>query len=494
VFVSGAAVLIVEIAGARVVAPLYGSGLYSWSALITVTLAALSLGYWAGGRLADRRPDATLFHGGILSAGLLVSAVPLVAGGVLQWSEPLDSRLGVLVAAFLLFFPSLTVLGGVTPFAIRLARPSAVEVGRVSGVVFAVSTFGSLLAAFATGFVLIPNFGVRSILAATGAALLAMAAVGHLLGGRRAAAAAGTAVALALLVAAQPGGRTDPRLRIVARTPSFYGYLRVVDVGSERMLTVNGIGQNYVSLEPGAEPFPYLQFMAAVPELVSPRRAEPRGLLIGLGAGELVGLLEARGVRMAVVEIDPRIEELARRWFGLRLDRERVHIQDGRAFLARDRDTYDFVFMDAFHGEDVPGHLFTREAFEAVRRRLEPGGVLAINFTTIPEGRDAPAVIRTLREVFPEVRAYTDGTQASDLASMILLARDRPLVLDAGALRDRPGAAVFLDHEIGPDLRAATVLTDDHNPISRYRLGVGRVWRQRMIQHVGLDWAYWADF
>src|SRR5690349_22519462 len=102
VFLTGAGVLVLEIAGSRVVAPLYGSGLYSWSALISVTLAALSLGYWAGGQAADRRPDAAVFHGGVLVAGLLVLAIPWVARFVLGLSEPLDPRLGVLLAAALL--------------------------------------------------------------------------------------------------------------------------------------------------------------------------------------------------------------------------------------------------------------------------------------------------------------------------------------------------------------------------------------------------------
>src|SRR5262245_10234896 len=178
VFLTGAGVLVLEIAGSRVVAPLYGSGLYSWSALITVTLAALSLGYWAGGRAADRRPDPVLFHGGILVAGLLVVAIPWVAGAVLRITEPLDPRLGVLLSATLLFFPALALLGGVTPFAIRLARPPAGEVGAVSGLFFSVSTIGSLLAALVTGFVLIPNLGVKAILALTGVALLLTSAAG----------------------------------------------------------------------------------------------------------------------------------------------------------------------------------------------------------------------------------------------------------------------------------------------------------------------------
>jgi hypothetical protein len=115
VFVTGAAVLVLEMTGARVLAPYYGSGLYSWSALISVTLAALAAGYAAGGRLADRRPQTALFFALILIAGLLVSLTPWLGRFVLRWTAPLDARLGVLGAAVLLFFPPLLLLGTATP-------------------------------------------------------------------------------------------------------------------------------------------------------------------------------------------------------------------------------------------------------------------------------------------------------------------------------------------------------------------------------------------
>lgn len=485
----------VEIAGSRVVAPLYGSGLYSWSALISVTLAALSLGYWAGGRAGDRRPDPTLFHTGILVAGLLVLAIPWVAGRVLRITEPLDPRLGVLLAAALLFFPALAVLGGVTPFAIRLARPPAGEVGAVSGLFFAVSTIGSLLAAVATGFVLIPNLGVKSILTLTGIALTLTASVG-LYASRRGAGAFGV---LLLAVAALLAGRglnspqTSDRLRILARVPSFFGYLRVVETDTRRMLTVNGIGQNYVPLRPGGEHLPYLDFIGAIPRLRRTIPPAPSGLLIGLGAGELVAKLEAAGVRLTVVEIDPRVEQVARRFFGLRLPHERLHIADGRAFLERDTTRYDFVFVDAFLGEDIPAHLFTREAFTAMRRRLTSGGLVAVNYTSLTSGRDSRSVARTLRAAFPHVRAFTDGSQATELASMVFLASASPIALD-GRESAVPSVGRFLANPARFAESGSTTLTDDYNPINVYRSGANRLWRRTMMAYIGDDWAFWGDF
>jgi predicted membrane-bound spermidine synthase len=496
VFMTGACVLVVEIAGARVVSPLYGSGLYSWSALIAVTLAALSLGYWAGGRLADRRPEPGLFHVGILLAGILVVAVPWIAGTVLRVTEPLDPRLGVLLAALLLFFPPLALLGGVTPFAIRLARPPAGEVGGISGLVFAVSTIGSLLAAVATGFVLIPSLGVRSILALTGSVLMLVAVAGLLARGRRTAGTMAAVLVVASLFAWRGGSAGEPArgFRIVERMPSFFGYLRVVETPGWRLLTVNGIGQNYVPLTPDQPISHYLSFLSSLPRL---RHAPPearRALLIGLGAGEMVGLLSKEGVDLEVVELDPRIEVLARRHFGLTLPRERIHIADGRAFVERDRGTYDYIFMDAFLGEEVPAHLYSRESFAAMRRRLAPGGLLAINYTTIPRGEDVRAVARTLQDVFAHVRGYTDGVPPTELASLVMLASDRPIELDPGADPARGSPTLFLANPAELKTGGSRVLTDDYNPISSHRLGATRVWRQLMIANIGEDWAYWADF
>lgn len=494
VFVTGACVLVVEIAGARVVAPLFGSGLYSWSALISVTLAALSLGYWIGGRVADRRPEPGTLYGVILLAGVLVAAIPWLARGVLLATEPWDPRLGVLVSAVLLFFPPLALLGGVTPFAIRLARPPAGEVGGVSGLVFAVSTVGSLLAALATGFLLIPNLGIRAILVWTGIALALVAAAGFL-GARRVPAAAVAALVAIPLFLGLRGSGGDPTgpLRILERTPSFFGDLRVVETPYERMLTVNGIGQNYVALD-GRPPSAYLGFLAAFPRLRHAPAHLRSGLLIGLGAGELVGLLQRERVDITAIELDPRVEMLARRHFALTLPRERIRFGDGRALLQRDRTRYDYLFMDAFLGEDVPGHLFTREAFAAMRERLVPGGLLAINYTTIPEGEDVRAVARTLQSVFPHVRAWTDGSTPTELASLVLAASTAPIELDPAADPAHGSPSLFLANEKRLETSGSRVLTDDHNPIQTYRLGATRAWRVAMVRHIGAEWAYWADF
>ena len=166
VFVTGACVLIIELMGTRVLAPYFGSGIYTWSALIAVTLAALALGYSFGGRLADRLPRADILYNLCLAAGLWTLSTPMLARPLLPMMIQLsDIRTGVLLSSVLLYFPNLFLLGAIGPFVIRLMTRDREAVGSVSGRVFSVSTIGSLLGALGTGFILIPNYGVMAIFA-----------------------------------------------------------------------------------------------------------------------------------------------------------------------------------------------------------------------------------------------------------------------------------------------------------------------------------------
>ena len=154
VFISGAAVLAVEILGTRILGPFYGVNLYLWSALITVTLAALSTGYLIGGRWADKSATIHLLSWIVASAGIWLLLVPYLKQPILSISEPIGLRLAVIIAAFLLFAPPLILLGMVGPFAIRLKTSGIRKVGQTAGDIYAISTVASVISALLTGFIL----------------------------------------------------------------------------------------------------------------------------------------------------------------------------------------------------------------------------------------------------------------------------------------------------------------------------------------------------
>ena len=179
VFLSGAALLGVEIAASRVLAPTFGSSLYVWGALIGVVLTGLAIGYWAGGALADRWPSPYLFVGAIALGALLVLAIPVVDEWVLERVVAWDPgpRLDPLVAAIALFGPMSVVLASVSPIAVRLAARSIDRLGRTAGRLFSISTAGSIAGTFATAFWLVPEYGTDQVLAFGAVVLLAAAAV-----------------------------------------------------------------------------------------------------------------------------------------------------------------------------------------------------------------------------------------------------------------------------------------------------------------------------
>ncbi|HEU5323864.1 MAG TPA: fused MFS/spermidine synthase, partial [Methylomirabilota bacterium] len=344
--------------------------------------------------------------------GAFVFVLPWLGGAIIRSTADLGVRTGVLTAGLLIFFPPLALLGAATPFAIRLSRPAEGVLGSVSGRLFAVSTAGSLLAAVGTGFVLLPNLGVKMILGVTGLVLVALSLVGLARArSRRVIAAAVVLLVGAILTPWLEAQRQPKTLRVLARTPSFYGLIRVVEKDGMRVLTVDGVGQNYVVLDQPERLSPYQAFFAAMPRMH--RRAEGpprRALVVGLGAGQLVNALGSAGIETHVVEIDPKIAESARRWFGFDLPAERVHLMDGRVFLDGDRSTpYDYLVLDAFLGDEAPWHLFTVEALQRARTRLAPGGVLLVNYTSLSGGEELRAVGATLRRVFPHVRGFTEG-------------------------------------------------------------------------------------
>src|SRR3954471_10644577 len=145
-FVAGAVLLGLELAASRVLAPAFGNSLFVWGALIGVVLTGLSIGYWAGGVLADRMPSPRLLLGSVFVGGMLVLAIPLVDERVLRFVEDWDPgpRLDPLIAATILFFPPSVVLATVTPIAVRIASRELAFVGRTAGRLFSVSTAGSI--------------------------------------------------------------------------------------------------------------------------------------------------------------------------------------------------------------------------------------------------------------------------------------------------------------------------------------------------------------
>ena len=463
VFGAGTGTLATEIAASRLLAPYYGSSTIVWANLIGLVLLALALGYWVGGRLADRRPDPRLLGRIVVGAGLLVAAIPFITRPILDVAaEGLDElSAGAVVGSFfatvLLFAPPVFLLGMVSPFAIRLAVHDVATAGETAGRLYALSTAGSLLGTFLPALVLIPLIGTQRTMLVSAAVLVLSGSL--LLGRRWVVAAAAVALMLALPPGAVRGGDG-----LVFEKESRYQFVRVTERAGVRRLYLNeGVAVHSVWRRENVLTGGVWDTFLTVPLLLD--RAPRRAAILGNAGGTV-----ARGfgvyypqVAVDAVEIDPVVTAAAYRWFGLG-DNERVRTfdEDARPFLRRTGARYDLVYVDAYHQPYVPFYLATKEFFELVRKRLAPGGLVALNVATVPGDRSlVDGLAGTLAAVFPEVRVWP----ALEFNHIVVGLTEPHRAARPAPQRLRELAGLMAQRLSAPVAPKADPWTDDHAPV-----------------------------
>ncbi len=401
-FLVGGATLATEISASRLLAPYFGASTFVWANIIGLTLGYLALGYWLGGRLADRRPEARVLGGILLVAAIALAATPFAARPFLRWALhgfdviSVGAVAGSFFAALALFLVPVTALGAAAPFLVRLALSSVDEAGKVAGRLYALSTAGSLLGTFIAALVLIPWAGTQRTLMGT-AACVALAAA--LLLPRR---WLFVPAAAALLLLIPP-----PSIKsAVYQTESAYQYIRVVSDGEGgRDLELNeGVVTHSEWRADSVLTGGYWDLFLMLPPLLA---REPRSMLVIGNAGGTIGRAYGRfypGVAIDGVELDPKLNEVARRYFGAG-DNPRMHLiaADGRPFLELTKKRYDLIVVDAYRQPYVPFYLATEEFFALARKHLRPGGAIALNVAATPHDRRlSDAIGTTLSTAFPQ--------------------------------------------------------------------------------------------
>jgi spermidine synthase len=451
-------IMAIELCASRVVAPYFGTSTFVWTNVIGVMLVALSLGYLAGGRLADRRPELRVILRLLLLACAYLLALPYAAGPVLGALSNLLTGLhssfafifaGSLAAIVLLFAPPIVVMGMTGPFLIRvLARQG--RLGEAAGRVFGVSTLGSVLGTFLPALVFVPAVGTSRTIAIFAGVLLVVVALGL----RRGAGAAAAAVALALVLVPMPALRKMPGE--IWAGESAYETVEVIDRGDLRYLAYDdAIGWESVASKTGRATGMYFDYYARLPEYLG--RPARTALILGLGGGVIANELHDAHPGLAVtgVEIDPLVIGVARRYFNLN-PQTRVVNQDGRIFVRLDRGTYDIAVVDAYARQlYIPFHLATRQFFREVKARLAPDGLLAMNVSS--SSADSP-LMRALRATLRTVFAHVYTMRVPGAPNYMLLAGDR-----APSFPQRGGDAAAFREDRGGD--AARALTDDRAPV-----------------------------
>jgi predicted membrane-bound spermidine synthase len=472
--VTGAAVMIVEILGAKMLAPYFGTSHFVWTAQIAVTMAALACGYYAGGRLVDRAARLGRLYASILAAALALTLTVWLRERVAYALLGLPLAAGSLLTSVFLFFLPLGLLAMTGPFLARMISRSLRDVGGTVGRLSAVSTVGSFLGTAAIGYLLIPLLPNSWTMYGTAAVLAALAAGWFLAWGRRGSSSAATAACIAFGIASGAWGlRFDgpriPGTQELFRGNSSFGLIQVIQpAGSRIRYYLNDyLTQNVYDPVSGTSAAMFTWMLEDLARAYTPRLDDV--LCIGMGVGMVPRELARGGARVDVVEINPAVVPVARRFFDLDTAAFDLTIGDGRWFVNQTGSRYDAVLLDAFVGDNVPSHLMSREAFAAIARILKPDGVLVINTFVDFDSRDdflGASLMKTLRSVFPGVRAH--GARQTNML-FVASSRDPLTVLSLpdfsevhpDALADVRLAFTSL-WEPNPD--RGIVLTDDFNP------------------------------
>jgi spermidine synthase len=401
-FLVGAGTLATEISASRLLAPSFGASTVVWANIIGLTLAYLALGYWLGGRLADRRPEPRVLATILLVGAAALAVTPFAARPLLRWAVngvdavAVGSVVGSFFAALALFAIPVTALGAAAPFLVRLAVRSVAEAGRVAGRLYALSTAGSLVGTFVAALIAIPFAGTQRTLVATAACVALGSAL--LVGGPWLLAPVAAAALLFL---------PTPQIKsAIYQTDSEYQYIRVVSDGhGGRALELNeGVVDHSVWRPDTVLTGRYWDLFLMLPPLL---KHPPRDMLVIGNAGGTIGRAYGRiypRVEIDGVELDPKLNWVARRYFGAGDNpRMRLIAADGRPFLERTHKRYDLIVVDAYRQPYVPFYLATSEFFQLAREHLRPGGVIALNVAATPgDRRLSTAVGTTLLTVFPQ--------------------------------------------------------------------------------------------
>jgi spermidine synthase len=475
VYVSSAVVLVLEIVALRLVAPYVGLTLETNTAVIGTALAAIAVGAWTGGRLADRVDPRRLLAPMLVTGGALTMlTLPAVrfAGEGLRGGD----QLSVLALAQVAVFVPAALLSAVTPMVVKLQLADLGRTGSVVGRLSGIGTLGAITATFVTGFVLVAALPTSVILLVAGAAVgLVGLALGtaETMAGRR---PQGRRTIVLLLALPFGSGLVLAAPNPCAIETAYHCAQVVPDPARSdgRVLELDTLRHSYVDLsDPTHLEFEYVQAIASLADVLAPARQPLDALHLGGGGLTLPRYLAATrpGSRSLVLEVDAGVVRLDRSRLALRTGPDlRVDVTDARIGLAgAPAGSRDLVVGDAFGGIAVPWHLTTKETVADVRRVLRPGGVYAVNVIDFPPNHLAQAELATLRSVFDHVAvaAAPKALAGKEGGNFVLLGSDRPLPLGALAARIRQRATPWV---VGSGAQTdrfdedAPVLTDDYAP------------------------------
>lgn len=475
--------MILELVGSRVIAPYAGTSIYAWTSLIGVILASLSIGYYAGGYLADKQPSTRPMALIIIFSAVAIAFSAFtkdVFSAVISASQ-LILEIKSIMISLILFAPASFLLGMISPYAVRLKMSDIAVSGKTAGNLYAISTAGSILGTFLAGFYIIPNFGSTNSLIILSVVLLCMTVL--LIFGTRIGKSVKMAVfILIVFLALTSMASTIEQKMLVADVDTAYNRILVLHVTDPTTkkpmlaLTTDPYGVQAAMFTDGTNDlvFDYTKFYRLFSYFVS----NPANVLMIGGCAYTYPrdfIKNYPDAKMDVVEIDPGMTAIARKYFGLNDEKNvTIYHQDARIYLNENKKKYDVIFGDAFNSASaIPFQLTTKEAVAKEYNALNDGGVIMVNIISAIEGQKgkfARAQYATYKKIFPQVFLFAvqnikDGNETQNIM-LVALKSEKISKLES------PDKEIerFLSHvwkkPIADDV---PVLTDDFAPVEYYK-------------------------
>jgi spermidine synthase len=520
VFIASFCTLVIELVAGRIMAPYVGVSLYTWTSIIGVVLAGISIGAYLGGLMADRYPRSSTLGWLLFLSGLgafSISPLTNLIGGA-QFQTSLMIRI-LLITTIIFFVPS-CLLGMISPVVVKLTLNNLARTGSVVGKIYAFSTLGSILGTFATGFFLISWMGTRHILLTMGIILILSALVfGGFFGRKKGLALFFIVLSLILLIlplvalyayAAIYPGEISISFSPIQSLKTAYGYAFRSPLDEEtyffkesdyytiklkrnttrsggaplESLVLDHLVHSYTDLnDPLYLEYEYIRIYEEVVRWQARKRKSIKALFLGGGGYTFPRFIEAKypKAKIDVVEIDPEITRVVQDYLGVSKDsRIRSFNEDGRWFVmnCKEQGSYDFIIGDAFNDLSIPYHLTTKEFAMQLKRLLKPDGLLLANvIDSFKKGAFMPSYIRTLEEVFGKGNIHL-LTLSSDyehigISTNVVVASPQRLDMDdfVRAVEGKEGkemnSHVMPQERLQQYLkeRTSVILTDDYVPV-----------------------------
>lgn len=487
-FIEGGCVMATELLGAKMLAPYFGSSLNVWASVLAITLGGLAAGYFLGGMLSFKSKNPlTLFYV-LLGAAAFTILMPFSSKFIL-WAIGMNSLdPAVIVSSICILFPPVFMMGMVSPLIIRAVTIDVDQSGKAAGAIYAISTVGGIIATFAFGFYVIPEFGLTTPCIVSGI-VLGIIPLFVIVRQKQIFKAACFFLFCAWAISASSFKVQSDKIKIVYSEEGLLGQIMVLDYphyttdakidGYSRWLFVNRISQTmYDSLaDENKQEEKYFTYVYRISDFADSMPKGSKALLLGLGGGSVAKRLIEKGFEVDVCELDKRIAEVAKKYFYLP-DEVNIVVDDARHYVKTCNKKYDLIIFDTFKGEDPPNHVFTVESLEETKRLMNPNAHIFVNSLGYIDG----SIGKSMRSIYK--------TFLSSGFDVQVLPTDpdpnqRNMLFYASLEKVKDDARFVKREDI--DLNDALVLQDEYPVLDILNAEAAKRWRMLAISSFGSD-------